>query len=159
MDSKIKFEKLRELREYRHLKQTNVAAALNIQHTTYSNYETGKREMTPETIYKLAGIFNVPLEDLMHLLIDVDRDIDFDAPKETEDSKDLAGLLEYTSNPYNKEKLRILSEYTSNPYNKEKLRMLSEYEKKLMYYFEQISNQDKEEIIEFTKIKSKKKRY
>ena len=142
MDSKIRYEKLRELREYRHLKQTDVAAALNVQHTTYSNYETGKREMSPETIYKLAGIFDVPLEDLMHLLIDVDRDIDFDAPKETEESKDLAGLLEYTTNPYNKEKLK----------------MLSEYEKKLIYYFEQISNQDKEEIIEFTKIKSKKKR-
>ena len=98
--------------------------------------------MTPETIYKLAGILDVPLQDLMHLLIDVDRNIDFDAPKETEESKDLAGLLEYTSDPYNKEKLK----------------MLSEYEKKLMYYFEQISNQDKEEIIEFTKIKSKKKR-
>lgn len=142
MDSKIKFEKLRELREYRHLKQTDVAVALNIQHTTYSNYKTGKREMTHETIYKLAGIFDIPLEDLMHLLIDVDRDIDFDAPKETEDSKDLAVLLEYTSNPYNKEKLR----------------MLSAYEKKLMYYFEQLSKQDKEEIIEFTKINKKQEK-
>lgn len=142
MDYEIKYEKLRELRKSRHLKQSDVAAALNIQHTTYSNYETGKRKIKPEIIYKLAGILDVPLEDLMHLLIDVDRDIDFDAPKETEESKDLAGLLEYTSNPYNKEKLK----------------MLSEYEKKLLYYFEQISNQDKEEIIEFTKIKSKKKR-
>lgn len=141
MEDKTRYDKLKALREYKHMTQAAVAAALNIKPTTYSNYETGQRHMDPETIYKLAGIFEVPLEDLMHLIIGVDEDISFDAPKKTESSEELNGLLEYTTNPNNKTKLK----------------MLSSYETKLMYYFEKISNEDKEEIIEFTKIKSKKK--
>lgn len=53
-------EKLRELRENYDLSQNQVAAALNIDRSTYTNYELDKTRPNLETLVKLAHIFNVP---------------------------------------------------------------------------------------------------
>ncbi len=76
----------------------------------------------------------------MQLTTDVDRNVYFDAPPPTQSSQDLAGFLEYFNNPKNQKKYR----YFSN------------LEKEMLYYFEKISEEDKREIIEFTKIKARK---
>ena len=68
-------------------------------------------------------------------------DIYYDAPAPTQSSEDLAGFLEFFNNPNNKKKYQ----------------MFSNLEKELLYYFEKISDSDKKEIIEFTKIKTRKK--
>lgn len=78
----------------------------------------------------------------MQLTIELDRNIYYDAPAPTQSSEDLAGFLEYFNNPKNKKKYQ----YFNN------------LEKELLYYFEKISEDDKKEIIEFTKIKAHKNR-
>ncbi len=78
----------------------------------------------------------------MQLTIELDRNIYYDAPAPTQSSEDLAGFLEYFNNPNNKKKYQ----YFNN------------LEKELLYYFEKISEDDKKEIIEFTKIKAHKNR-
>ena len=58
-------EKLRELRESYDLSQSQIASALNIDRSTYSNYELDRTQPNLETLVKLARIFNVPGEALL----------------------------------------------------------------------------------------------
>lgn len=139
--SAILSDKLRELRKAHSYTQDYVASALGIVRQTYSHYETGKRTPDAGTLYKLAGLYNISCNDLMQLTLLPDGNIYYDAPASTQSSEDLAGFLEYFNNPKNKKKFQLLSNM----------------EKELLYYFEKISETDKREIIEFTKIKAHKK--
>ena len=58
-------EKLRDLRETYDLSQNQVAAALNIDRSTYTNYELDKTQPNLETLVRLARIFNVPKASLL----------------------------------------------------------------------------------------------
>ncbi|MCR4657500.1 MAG: helix-turn-helix domain-containing protein [Lachnospiraceae bacterium] len=129
--------KLKELRKAFSYTQYDVAAALGVVRQTYSHYETGKRSPSPEVLFKLAGLYHISVEDLLQLTVDVDRNISFDAPSPTKTGKELSVFLEYLGDPYNKKRLQFLS------YE----------EKELLYYFGQLSDKDKIEIIEITKIK------
>ena len=138
MKNELLAKKLRELRKAFGYTQDYVASALGLVRQTYSHYEQGKRKPNPETLFKLAGLYNVSVDDLMQLTIDLDPDIYYDAPAPTQSSEDLAGFLEYFNSPHNKRKFQYMTNL----------------EKELLYYFEQISDVDQREIIEFTKIKA-----
>ena len=58
-------EHLLYLRTQRHLKQTEVAAAVHITERGYRNYEQGLREPTLSTLVALADFFGVSLDYLM----------------------------------------------------------------------------------------------
>lgn len=47
-------------------------------------------------------------------------------------------------------------DYLNNPSNSKKIHLLNCFEKELLYYFEKLSEEDRKEIIEFTKIKAHK---
>ncbi|MGN0312241.1 MAG: helix-turn-helix domain-containing protein [Lachnospiraceae bacterium] len=140
--SNILGDKLRELRKAHSFTQDYVASALGIARQTYSHYETGKRKPDAETLYKLAGLYNISVSDLMHLTMVLDRNIYFDAPAPTQSSEDLAGYLEFFNSPMNQKKFK----YHTNP------------EKELLYYFDKLSEDDKRDIIEFIKIKARRKK-
>ncbi len=53
-------EKLRELRESYNLTQSQVAEALNLDRSTYTNYELNKTSPSLDSLVKLAHIYNVP---------------------------------------------------------------------------------------------------
>ncbi len=129
--------KLKELRKAFSYTQYDVAAALGVVRQTYSHYETGKREPSPEALFKLAGLYHISVEDLMQLTVNIDRNVSFDAPAPTQTSKELSSFLEYMSDTHNKKKLQFLNCK----------------EKELLFYFEQLSDKDKAEIIEIAKIK------
>ena len=134
-------QNLKNIRKAHSYTQDYVASALGIARQTYSHYETGKRTPDAETLYKLAGLYNISIDDIMQLSLNLDRNIFYDAPAPTQSSEDLAGFLEYFNNPNNHKKYQ----------------MFNNLEKELLYYFEKISESDKKEIIEFTKIKARKK--
>ena len=134
-------EKLKELRKMNNYTQDYVAEVLGVVRQTYSHYETGKRTPYATALYKLAGLYNISLEDLLHLTVNIDRDEVYDAPKPTQASSELAEYLKF----YN------------DPANKKKYIFHSDLEKKMLFYFSKISDDDKKEIIEFTKIKARKK--
>lgn len=138
MENSLLPSKLKELRKAYSYTQDDVAAALGVIRQTYSHYETGKRSPSPEMLFKLAGLYNISVDDLMQLTVKINRDISFDAPKPTRSSRDLSELLGYLNNPYNKKKLRLLTGI----------------EKELLFYFEKLSDKDRKEILEFTKIKA-----
>ena len=140
MNNRLISTKLKELRKLHNYNQDYVASALGIVRQTYSHYETGKRTPNSEILFKIAGLYNIPVDDLMQLIIDIDRNVYYDAPTPTNSSNDLSDFIEYFATPGNQKKYQ---------YN-------TILEKELLYYFEKISEDDKREIIEFIKIKARK---
>lgn len=57
--------RIRELREDRDLRQSDVAAATGIDQRTLSNYETGKTNPDSYAIIKLCDFFNVSADYLI----------------------------------------------------------------------------------------------
>lgn len=133
-------QKLKELRKVHNYTQDYVAEALGIVRQTYSHYETGKRMPDAESLYKLAGLYNISVDDLMHLTLQIDRDISYDAPKPTSSASELSEYLDF----YN------------NPANRKKYMFLSTLEKEFLFHFNKMTEEDKKEMIAFAKIKARK---
>ena len=57
--------RLRELRIEKNESLETVAKYLNVTIQTVSNYETGKREMNPDTLLKLSEYYNVSIDYLL----------------------------------------------------------------------------------------------
>lgn len=140
MKAKLLPQKLKELRKVHNYTQDYLAEVLGVVRQTYSHYETGKRTPDAETLYKLAGLYNISIDDLMHLTVDIDRDFSYDAPALTQTSIDLAEFLDFFNDPANKKKYMFHTNL----------------EKELLFYFDKISDEDKREMIEFMKIKARK---
>ncbi len=134
--------KLKELRKLNNYSQEYVASSLGIIRQTYSHYETGKRMPSPEMLYKLSLLYNISVENLMKLAMDLEENIYYDAPRITDDVESIEALLEFFNTPSNQKKFK---------YN-------TKLEKELLYYFQKISDTDKKELIEIAKIKAKKTR-
>ncbi len=61
------FERLRNLREDRDLKQKEVAAVLNVSQNTYSQYENDIIALTAENAVKLAIFYDTSVDYLLGL--------------------------------------------------------------------------------------------
>lgn len=134
--------RLRELRIAANYTQDYVASFLGIVRQTYSHYETGKRTPGPDIIYKLAGLYNIDVSDLMHLCIDLDENIYYDAPSPSQESLDLREYLSFIS----KDK------------NRKKYSQLSDTEKQMVFFYRQLSKSDQQDIMDFLKIKYHRKK-
>lgn len=109
-------QRLKELRKLHNYTQDYVASMLGVVRQTYSHYETGKRTPNSETLYKLAGLYNVPIDDFMHLTIEIDKNIYYDAPAPSSTSIELTDFLEYFNNPNNKKNTSIILILKKNYY-------------------------------------------
>lgn len=61
------YQKIRDLREDRDLKQREIAEYLNCSQRVYSNYELGQRDIPTEVLIKLALFYNVSTDYLLGL--------------------------------------------------------------------------------------------
>ena len=59
------YERIRNLREDRDLKQDDIAKVLSCTQACYSNYENGKREIPPSVLEKLADFYGVSVDYLL----------------------------------------------------------------------------------------------
>ena len=59
--------KLKELREENNIKQIELANMLNIRQNTYSQYESGKRQLPIEILIKLAKFYKVTTDYILGL--------------------------------------------------------------------------------------------
>ncbi len=59
------FKRIGELRSDRDLKQSQLAAYLNVRQNTCSDYETGKINIPIEALIKLADFYQVSLDYLV----------------------------------------------------------------------------------------------
>lgn len=131
--------KLKELRKAHSYTQDYLAEVLGVVRQTYSNYETGKRRPDSDALYKLAGLYNISIDDLLHLTVEIDRSIYYDAPNPTTSSIE---INEYIT-------------FLNSPENQKKYQALNNCEKEILYYFQKLSCKDQRELIEIAKIKTK----
>ena len=103
-------EKLRELRENYDLSQAQIAAALNIDRSTYSNYELDKTRPSLESLLKISRIYNVPWETFM-------PNVDPDEESEPHDIMQPNSMLQ----SLNKEERGLLALYRSLPRAQKKM--------------------------------------
>lgn len=61
------YQRIRDLREDRDLKQRQVADFLCCSQQVYSNYELGQRDIPTEVLIKLARYYNVPTDYILGL--------------------------------------------------------------------------------------------
>ncbi|MDY4213910.1 MAG: helix-turn-helix transcriptional regulator [Eubacteriales bacterium] len=59
--------RLRDLREDNDLTQTNIAKLLNIKQNTYSQYESGVRQIPIDTLVKLCKFYNTSVDYIIGL--------------------------------------------------------------------------------------------
>ena len=59
------YQRIRDLREDKDLKQGDLAKLLNCSQACYSNYENGKRDVPAEVLEALAGFYGVSVDYLM----------------------------------------------------------------------------------------------
>ncbi len=59
--------RLKDLREDADLSQKEISGILNIKQNTYSQYETGMRQIPPEMLVRLALYYNTSLGYIMYL--------------------------------------------------------------------------------------------
>jgi len=63
----MQYERIRNLREDKDLKQNDIAKMLNIAQRTYSGYENGTRNIPVQAVIRLAGYYNVSVDYLLGL--------------------------------------------------------------------------------------------
>lgn len=66
-------ERLKYLREARELTQSEIAALLCIDRSTYSYYELGKTEPRLSSIMKLAKLYGLSLDRMLAGLLELDN--------------------------------------------------------------------------------------
>ena len=61
------YQRIRDLREDRDLKQKQLAEYLNCSQQVYSNYELGQRDIPTDILIKLATFYNVSIDYILGL--------------------------------------------------------------------------------------------
>ena len=59
------YQRIRDLREARDLKQEDLAKMLNCTQACYSHYESGKRDIPTDVLQKLADFYDVSTDYLL----------------------------------------------------------------------------------------------
>ena len=59
------YQRIRDLREDRDLKQKEVAAMLGMSQTGYSKYETGENDIPTQVLIKLADFYGTSIDYLL----------------------------------------------------------------------------------------------
>ena len=61
------YQRIRDLREDRDLKQRQLAQYLNCSQQVYSNYELGQRDIPTDVLIQLSAFYNVSVDYLLGL--------------------------------------------------------------------------------------------
>ncbi len=61
------YQRIRDLREDRDLRQREVAEFLNCSQRVYSNYELGQRDIPTEVLIKLSNLYHVSVDYILGL--------------------------------------------------------------------------------------------
>lgn len=132
---------LKELRKSHGYQQEFVASHLNITRQTYSHYETGRITPPVNSLYNLAALYGIPVENFMEFLVTYNISTDFSrktrSPLLTEPADDLNKLMAYINSPERSKKFKALDHG----------------EKLLLYYYQHLDQRDQKDILTFLKVK------
>ena len=117
--------KLRGLRKERGLTQQKVAMDLNLAQQSYSNYEHGERLPDLNTFLSISQYYHVSMEFLLGLEDGADR------------RPEMAAYMEFVSNAELSEKYKNLVRSS----------------KEMLFFYENLPNEDREDLIELARLK------
>lgn len=138
MKSNLLSQKLKELRKLHNFTQDYVASYLGVIRQTYSHYETGKRSPDANTLYRLAGLYHISVDDLLSSTIETPNLSTMSSAAQSDN-----GLTEYL-------------DYFNQEDHRKKYAALELPEKEMLFYFSKLSEEDQKEMIAFAKIKAQK---
>ncbi|MDD4275324.1 MAG: helix-turn-helix transcriptional regulator [Desulfobacter postgatei] len=78
---------IRRLREDRGIKQSEIADLIGMHRSNYSKIETGQREISVAAVDKIAGFFNMTIDELVHLGEDMPKEVSMEDKTTTEQVK------------------------------------------------------------------------
>ena len=131
-------EKLKELRKAHGYKQVDVAGAVDIKQSTYSQYEAGVRTPSNLILFKLASFYGISTDDLLKLCIDLDDDVYFEAIPHTDAGFDKADFLKFS--------------------RQAKYKCLDHQEIELLYYFYKMDSNARKDLLDYADYKHRYKR-
>ena len=131
---------LKDLRKSCNYSQEFVASHLNITRQTYSHYETGRVTPPVNSLYNLARLNGVPVENFLDLVVTYNINMDF-ALKPQDDGIDMT------------EDLSFFIEYINAPENSKKFKFLNRWERQFLFYFLLMDKRDQDDILTFMKVK------
>lgn len=131
---------LKDLRKSCNYSQEFVASHLNITRQTYSHYETGRITPPVNSLYNLAKLYNVPVENFLDLVVTYTINMDFAL-------KAQRGKLDMTDD------LSLFMDFMNAPENSKKFKFLNRKERQLLFYFLLLDPHDQDDIVTFMKVK------
>lgn len=134
---------LKKLRKSYNYSQEFVASHLNITRQTYSHYETGRITPPVNSLYNLAKLYGVPVENFLDLVVTYNINMDF------------AQNLQETSSSDDSDELDQYLNYINAPENSKKMKYLGRQERLLLYYYDHLDSRDQKDILSFMQLKKK----
>lgn len=131
---------LKDLRKSCNYSQEFVASHLNITRQTYSHYETGRITPPINSLYNLAKLYGVPVENFLELVVTYNINMDF-ALKPQNNVLDMS------------DDLSSFIDFINAPENSKKFKFLNRQERQLLFYFLLLDKRDQADILAFMKIK------
>lgn len=140
MTNKTLEQYLKDLRKSCNYSQEFVASHLNITRQTYSHYETGRITPPVNSLYNLAKLYGIPVENFLELVVTYKINMDF-ALKPQADKLDMTDDLSF------------FLDFVNAPENSKKFKFLSRTERQLLFYFLLLDKRDQDDILAFMKVK------
>ncbi len=129
--------RLKKIRLAHGVKQAEIAAILDIAQQTYSSYENGRRTPGYDILYKLANYYNISVDELICQTVDLDENLYYGQSSDSRSNRNFSDFFEFINAPENRKKYKLLDRN----------------EKEMLFYFEQLNSNDKEELVAFAKLK------
>lgn len=140
MSKKTLPQYLKDLRKSCNYSQEFVASHLNITRQTYSHYETGRITPPVNSLYNLAKLYGIPVENFMELVVTYNINMDFALKPQT-------GKLDMTDD------LSYFVDFINAPENSKKFKSLTRKERQFLFYFLLLDTRDQDDILTFMKVK------
>ncbi len=140
MANKTLEQYLKDLRKSCNYSQEFVASHLNITRQTYSHYETGRITPPVNSLYNLAKLYGVPVENFLELVVTYHINMDFALKQQVEKTNMV-------------EDLSFFLDYINAPENNKKFKFLNRRERLLLFYFHLLESRDQDDILAFMKVK------
>lgn len=140
MANKTLEQYLKELRKSCNYSQEFVASHLNITRQTYSHYETGRITPPVNSLYNLAKLYGIHVENFLELVVTYNINMDF-APHQHTGGTDV------------NDDLTQFIDFVNAPENNKKFKNLSRKERQLLFYFLLLDSRDQDDLLTFMKVK------
>ena len=140
MANKTLEQYLKDLRKSCNYSQEFVASHLNITRQTYSHYETGRITPPVNSLYNLAKLYGVPVENFLELVVTYNINMDFELKPQTKE-------LDMNDD------LSFFIDFINAPENSKKFKALNRRERQFLFYFLLLDDRDQTDILSFMKVK------